>query len=36
VGGGAEQHRETKREGREEDDEDPSVIFQKNKECTVK
>jgi hypothetical protein len=27
---------ETEREGREENDEDPSVIFQKNKECTVK
>jgi hypothetical protein len=28
--------REIEMEGREEDDEDPSVIFQKNKECTVK
>jgi hypothetical protein len=28
--------REAEREGREEDDDDPSVIFQKNKECTVK
>jgi hypothetical protein len=36
AGGGAEQQRETKRKGREEDDADPSVIFQKNKECTVK
>jgi hypothetical protein len=28
--------RETEREGREEDDEDFSVIFQKSKGCTVK
>jgi hypothetical protein len=28
--------REIEREGREEDDKDPSVFFQKNKECTVK
>jgi hypothetical protein len=34
--GGAEQQRKTEREGREEDDEDPSVIFRKSKECTVK
>jgi hypothetical protein len=27
AGGGAEQQRETEREGREEDNEDPSVIF---------
>jgi hypothetical protein len=28
--------REKQREGREEDDENPFVIFQKSKECTVK
>jgi hypothetical protein len=36
AGGGAEQQRETEREGREEDDEDFSIIFQKSKGCTVK
>jgi hypothetical protein len=36
AGGGAEQQREIGREGREEDDEDFSIIFQKSKGCTVK
>jgi hypothetical protein len=36
ASGEAEQQRETEREGREEDDEDFSVIFQKSKGCTVK
>jgi hypothetical protein len=35
AGGGAEQQRETEREGREEDDEDLSVFFQKSKGYTV-
>jgi hypothetical protein len=33
---GAEQQRNREREGREEDDEDFSEIFQKSKGCTVK
>jgi hypothetical protein len=36
MGGGAEQQRETEREGREEGDEDFCIIFQKSKWCTVK
>jgi hypothetical protein len=36
AGCGAEQQRETERKGREEDDEDFSIIFQKSKGCTVK
>jgi hypothetical protein len=36
AGGGAEQQREIERKGREEDDEDLSIIFQKSKGCTVK
>jgi hypothetical protein len=35
AGGEAEQQRETEREGREEDDEDLSVFFQKSKGYTV-
>jgi hypothetical protein len=34
--GGAEQQRKTEREGRQEDNEVPSVIFQKSKDCTLK
>jgi hypothetical protein len=36
AGGGAEPQRETERKGREDDDVDPFVISQKNKECMVK
>jgi hypothetical protein len=36
MGGGVEQQRETEREGREEDDKDFSIIFQKSKGCTIK